>query len=118
MANLYADSNEVDYAKEFSEGRIFYRESMKDIFNFNKYIVLGNKGTGKSYLFQALKNENIVEELKKRAQKTNLKVKFLHLVDKKNDYFINTKFLNLIKKKLMKLVIFIQNFGRFILGKQ
>lgn len=110
--NLYADSNEVDYAKEFSEGRIFYRESMKDIFNFNKYIVLGNKGTGKSYLFQALKNENIVEELKKRAQKTNLKVKFLHLVDKKNDYFINTKFFESYKKEIDEIGDFYSKFWK------
>lgn len=110
--NLYADSNEVDYAKEFSDGRIFYRESMKDIFNFNKYIVLGNKGTGKSYLFQALKNENIVEELKKRAQKTNLKVKFLHLVDKKNDYFINTKFFESYKKDIDEIGDFYSKFWK------
>ena len=36
--------------------------------------------------------------VKKRAQKTNLKVKFLHLVDKKNDYFINTKFFESYKQ--------------------
>ena len=42
--------------------------------------------------------KTLVEELKKRAQKTNLKVKFLHLVDKKNDYFINTKFFESYKQ--------------------
>ena len=110
--NLYADSNEVDYVKEFNEGRIFYRESMKDIFNFNKFIVLGNKGTGKSYLFQALKNENIVEELKRRAQKTNLKVKFIHLVDKKNDYFINTKFFESYKKEIDEIGDFYSKFWK------
>lgn len=89
--NLYADSENVDYQIEFDEKRIFYRDSMKDLFNFNKFIVLGNKGTGKSYLFQALKNENITNELKSQAQKTNLKIDFLHLVDKKDNYFISTK---------------------------
>lgn len=110
--NLYADSNEVNYEEEFTNGKFFYRESMKDIFNFNKYIVLGNKGTGKSYLFQALKNENIVLELKKQAQKTNLNAKFIHLVDKTNDYFISSKFFESYKKEIEEIGDFYSKFWK------
>lgn len=116
--NLYADSNdEVDYEDEYRKGKIFYRESMKDIFNFNKYIVLGNKGTGKSYLFQALKNENIVLELKKQAQKTNLNVNFIHVVDKTNDYFVSTKFFESYKKEIEDIGDFYSKFWKLYTWK-
>lgn len=110
--NLYADSNEVNYEEEFINGKFFYRDSMKDIFNFNKYILLGNKGTGKSYLFQALKNENIVLELKKQAQKTSLNTKFIHLVDKTSDYFISSKFFESYKKEIDEIGDFYSKFWK------
>jgi cellulose biosynthesis protein BcsQ len=110
--DLYADSNEVNFNQEYENKRFFYRESMKDIFNFNKFIVLGNKGTGKSYLFQALKNDKIVAELKKRAQKTNLNVIFIHLVDKTNNYFISTKFFESYKNEIEDIGDFYTKFWK------
>lgn len=104
--NLYADNSQIDFQAEFDEGKIYYRESMKDIFNFDKFIVLGNKGTGKSYLFQALKNSNITEELKRQAQKNHLNIQFIHLVDKKDNYFISTKFFESYRSE-------IENIGNF-----
>ncbi|MET3025686.1 hypothetical protein ABXT06_03315 [Flavobacterium sp. UW10123] len=88
--NLYGDSDSLNFDIELESGKFFYRDSMKDLFNFDKFLILGNKGTGKSYLFQALKNKTIVAELQKIAQKPALKIQFLHLVDKKTKYFINT----------------------------
>jgi cellulose biosynthesis protein BcsQ len=87
---LYGDSDLIDFGEEFEMKKFFYRDSMKDIFNFDKFLILGNKGTGKSYLFQALKNKDIVTTLKKIAQKSLLQIEFLHLVDKKTNYFVNT----------------------------
>ncbi|AZA54081.1 KGGVGR-motif variant AAA ATPase [Chryseobacterium sp. G0201] len=115
--NLYADSENVDYQIEFDEKRIFYRDSMKDLFNFNKFIVLGNKGTGKSYLFQALKNDNITNELKAQAQKSNLKIDFLHLVDKKDNYFISTKGLESFKQDIDKIGDFYTKFWKIYTWK-
>jgi MinD-like ATPase involved in chromosome partitioning or flagellar assembly len=110
--DLYADSNAVNFDEEFENGRFFYRDSMKDIFNFNKFIVLGNKGTGKSYLFQALKENKIVDELKKQAQKTNLNTNFIHLVDKTNNYFISTKFFESYKKEIEQIGDFYTKFWK------
>ena len=88
--NLYGDSDAIDFNDEIEKGKFFFRDSMKDIFNFDKFLILGNKGTGKSYLFQALKNKDIIDELKKNAHKPTLKLEFLHLVDKTTKYFIST----------------------------
>jgi len=110
--DLYADSEGLDYQTEFEQGSIFYRESMMDLFNFNKFIVLGNKGTGKSYMFQALKNEDITKELKRRAQKTAIKIEFLHLVDKKMNYFIGTSGLETFRAEIDEIGDFFNKFWK------
>ncbi|UPK69434.1 KGGVGR-motif variant AAA ATPase [Chitinophaga filiformis] len=110
--DLYADSEGLDYQTEFEQGRVFYRESMMDLFNFTKFIVLGNKGTGKSYMFQALKNEDITNELKRRAQKTTVKIEFLHLVDKKMNYFIGTSGLETFKRDIDEIGDFFNKFWK------
>lgn len=68
MPYLYADNVE-SYSKEYREKRYFYRNCMEDLFNPNKILVIGNKGTGKTYIYRSLKETEIVEELKKRANK-------------------------------------------------
>jgi hypothetical protein len=110
--SLYGDSETADYQKEYDEKRFFFRDSMKDIFNLNKFIVLGNKGTGKSYLFQALRNVDITDELKKRAQKANSNIKFLHLVDKSSNYFISTKGLESFQKQIESIGDFYSKFWK------
>lgn len=60
-----------DFSSELSSGRFFFRASMGDLFNGSKFLVVGNKGTGKTYLYRSLENQRIVEELKRRANKTN-----------------------------------------------
>lgn len=81
MPQLYAE-NIDDFEDEYQSNRYFYRLCMEDLFNQNKILVLGNKGTGKSYIYKSLKNEHIVNELQKRANKTNFNYHFLHIVEK------------------------------------
>lgn len=69
MPKLYADTIE-SYSDEFRENRYFYRNCMEDLFNPNKILVIGNKGTGKTYIYRSLKEKDIVDVLKKRANKT------------------------------------------------
>ncbi|MFC0320225.1 KGGVGR-motif variant AAA ATPase [Olivibacter oleidegradans] len=88
MPELYAEDIR-DFEKEYNEGRYFYRNCMSDLFNLDKIIVLGNKGTGKTYMYRSLKNGNIVNELKKRANKLNIDYQFIHLI-LKGRYFIDT----------------------------
>ena len=69
MPKLYAE-NVTTYSEEYKLNRYFYRACMEDLFNPGKFLVIGNKGTGKTYIYRSLNEENIVEELKKRANKT------------------------------------------------
>lgn len=109
---LYGDSDLIDFDDEFEKKKFFYRDSMKDLFNFDKFLILGNKGTGKSYLFQALKNKNIIKELQKISQKPTLKIEFLHLVDKKTNYFINTDGFESFKTEINKIGDFYTKFWK------
>ena len=68
MPQLYAD-NIPSYKDEHDKNRYFYRACMEDLFNPTKFLIIGNKGTGKTYIYRSLKEVDIVNELKKRANK-------------------------------------------------
>lgn len=80
MPQLYAE-NIKDYNEELETGRYFFRTCMEDLFNPDKILVLGNKGTGKSYIYRSLREKKIVSALQKRANKTSLNCKFIHIID-------------------------------------
>lgn len=91
MPELYAEDIE-DFEQEYAAGRYFYRNCMSDLFNLDKFIVLGNKGTGKTYIYRSLNNKNIVSEIKNRANKQNINYEFIHLILKSKYFFDTTKF--------------------------
>lgn len=91
MPKLYADTIE-SYSEEYRENRYFYRNCMEDLFNPNKILIIGNKGTGKTYIYRSLKEKEIVNELKKRANKTGNYL-FIQAVDA-NKRFDTIKFDN------------------------
>lgn len=111
--NLYADTinkeKEIDFEKEYSEKRYFYRHCMLDIFNLDKFLILGNKGTGKSYIYQSLKNKKIVAEIQKRANKTSTDFTFFHVVDKKK-LIIETE--NFANYEIINPNLFYKNFWK------
>jgi MinD-like ATPase involved in chromosome partitioning or flagellar assembly len=86
--DMYAEN--IDYNTEFEKNRYFYRKCMQDLFNFDRFLVLGNKGTGKSYIYQSLKHNGIVNELKNKANKTNFNYIFFHLIDKTTKFMLQT----------------------------
>ena len=85
MPELYAEDID-NFKKEFEENRYFFRKCMEDLFNTNKILVLGNKGTGKSYIYRSLKEPSIVNELKKRANISLNKLMFIHVVDSRRKF--------------------------------
>lgn len=87
--DLYAEN--IDIPKEYQNKQFFFRNCMNDIFNLDKVIILGSKGTGKSYIYEALKNISIVNELKKRAQKHDNYL-FIYMIDKKTQIFKVNRF--------------------------
>lgn len=88
MPELYAEEIK-DFEEEFTSGKYFYRNCMLDLFNLDKFLVLGNKGTGKTYIYRSLKNDSIVKELQKKANKSDIEFKFIHSI-LKDKYFIDT----------------------------
>ena len=80
MPQLYAE-NITDFENEYKENRYFYRSCMEDLFNQDKLLVLGNKGTGKSYIYKSLKNSHIVQTLQNRANKVDFQYNFLPIID-------------------------------------
>lgn len=68
MPQLYAE-HVISYSEEYNNNRYFYRECMVDLFNPSKFLVVGNKGTGKTYIYKSLQEKGIVEELKRRANR-------------------------------------------------
>lgn len=76
--------------KEDSKQQIFYRRSMEEVFNSDKFIILGNKGTGKTFLYEALRHDDVIEKIKTRASKQG-RYEFFHAIDVKQSKFFNTQ---------------------------
>lgn len=91
LPDLYAESI-TDYEKEFTSNRYFYRKCMEDLFNIDKFLVLGNKGTGKTYIYRSLANQHIVEELRKRANKEDYVYEFIPIIN--SEHHFNTQLLD------------------------
>ena len=91
LPELYAESI-TDYEEEFTLNRYFYRKCMEDLFNLDKFLVLGNKGTGKTYIYRSLANPHIVEELRKRANKENFVYEFIPIINSVHHF--NTQLLD------------------------
>ena len=98
LPNLYADEQgengkTLNFQKELDENRYFFRKCMEDLFNISRFLIIGNKGTGKSYIYESLKNQNIVNAIQKRANKpSSFKYHFFHLIELENpNFFVETK---------------------------
>lgn len=63
LANIssFAETTDMD------EQLFFYRECMYDLFKQDKFLIKGYKGTGKTYLYRALEQKEILNNLKKKA---------------------------------------------------
>lgn len=90
-SNLYAEN--VDLKNDFKNGRFFRRQCMDDLFNLDKYLLLGGKGTGKTYIYKALREKDIVEYLRLKANKKD-SYSFINTIDRKEYIFHVNKFDN------------------------
>ena len=86
LPDLYAESNTTDFEKEFTLNRYYYRKCMEDLFNIDKFLVLGNKGTGKTYIYRSLANQHIVKELRKRANKEDYDYEFIPIINSEHHF--------------------------------
>lgn len=95
IKKIIVNKIEISWPKLYAENatdemikNIFYRRSMEDIFNSSKLIILGNKGTGKTFLYEALKRPAIVERIQERAQKKG-NYEVFHAIDPAAGKFID-----------------------------
>lgn len=91
LPSLYAEDI-ADFEEEYKSNRYFYRKCMEDLFNIDKFLVLGNKGTGKTYIYRSLANQHIVEELRKRANKEDYEYEFIPIIN--SEHHFNTQSLD------------------------
>ncbi len=99
----YADSDNHN----LTLNAFFFRDCLKDIFNRDKFIIIGYKGTGKTYIYQSFKNREITNTLCKRERQNANNFIFVNVIpvfyrkkneqddrpDETNKYFdVNSKF--------------------------
>jgi len=70
---------------EFWQKQFYFRDCMKDIFNRDKFLVLGGKGTGKTTLYIAFREKPFVEELQKMAGIDKKNYEFINIISLKNE---------------------------------
>lgn len=70
----YAD-NAIPKLEDF-----FFRNCLKDIFNRDKFIIIGYKGTGKTLIYQAFQNPDITNVLCKRERQKAENFIFINLI--------------------------------------
>lgn len=58
----------------------FFRDSLKDIFNKDKYVILGYKGTGKTHIYRSFENPEITKTLCKREKQNFDKYIFINVI--------------------------------------
>lgn len=59
---------------------------MEDIFNHDKFILLGGKGTGKTAFYRALREEDFFNRLQTRSQKHKVRYRIVDIVSLENDH--------------------------------
>jgi len=67
-------AEDIIYNNDFLNKQFYFRKSMEDIFNFDKFLLIGTKGTGETAFFSALKSNNFVDNLRKKANKNKFQV--------------------------------------------
>ena len=98
--NLYAeDDKNINYDENFLTKDFYIRTCMEDIFNLDKFLLIGGKGSGKTAFYNALKNNNFIEHLQRKANKLQQRFLFIDIISlrsdkQKNKYFPVTELEN------------------------
>jgi len=81
----YADSDKIKFNESFWNEKFYFRKCMEDIFNYDKFLLIGSKGTGKTAFYRALNDENFLKHLKNKANKSQKKFKVVDIISLKED---------------------------------
>ncbi|QMM94479.1 AAA family ATPase [Citrobacter freundii] len=108
LPDLYAEN--IDYTDEYLNKYFYFRPCMEDLFIPEKSILLGDKGTGKTAFYKALKIDSFFSTLVSKAQKEHLSYHVLNITNFDKDNFEFLGFENYIKDEL-----FIKRFWVFFI---
>jgi hypothetical protein len=86
----YAEN--ITYNEDFLNKKFYLRKCMEDIFNFDKFLLIGGKGTGKTTFYSALKNDDFLKNLQRKASKNQLKFIVIDIVSIKENKDSNKLF--------------------------
>lgn len=86
---------DISFTEEFLNTKFYIRRCMEDIFNNEKFLLLGGKGTGKTVFYRALTEESFFDSLLRRAQKRHLKYKVINVVSLLIDSADTDKFIDI-----------------------
>lgn len=81
--SVYAEG--LSFDEKFLKNEFFFRKCMEDIFNYDKILLIGGKGTGKTAFYNALKNKNFVNHLLKKSNKSQIKFSVIDIVSLQED---------------------------------
>ncbi len=73
-------AEDIDYNDNFLNKKFYFRKSMEDIFNFDKFLLMGTKGTGKTAFYLALRDERFLNTLKIKANKKQIKFTAIDII--------------------------------------
>ena len=108
LPNLYAEN--IDYSPEYISKDFYFRPCMEDLLIPEKCVLLGDKGTGKTAFYKALKIDSFFKMLISKAQKKHLDYHVLNITNFDSDNF---EFLGL--DELIKDELSIKRFWMFFI---
>jgi MinD-like ATPase involved in chromosome partitioning or flagellar assembly len=79
----YAEN--VVFDEYFLERRFYFRPKMYNVFNREKFLIIGSKGTGKTSLYKALQSDSFINQLKIRAGKEDVNYISTPIISMQND---------------------------------
>ena len=90
--NRYADH--IDFTDQFLSSEFYLRTYMEDIFNQEKFLLIGGKGTGKTAFYQALRQNSFFDKLKNKSQKKHLDYQVINIISLQHETTSTRKFID------------------------
>lgn len=106
LPQLYAET--IDYNENYIENIFYFRPCMEDFLIPEKNLLLGDKGTGKTAFYQALKNDVFFKKLIDKSQRKHMNYKVLNVTNYEVDSFEILSF-----DKYLKDELFVRKFWIF-----